>query len=197
MVSKCRKKVSEVRWLQGGHSDIYTALSYSYLSLYCLAHPQSRMGEVQTVMNNQVLQRGSPGLTFLTRPGIGSEKKQLTSLQTPHILNTNCLCFYLLVGSTVCRNMKVSPILSLWIQTPCSLSSQTLCCQTKRKFLFFSVCTRIYSILVHTAPFNHYHILFDIYLCIPNICTVWEHKSQNQMSCLCMQSWPMKLILCF
>lgn len=73
-VSKCRKKVSEVRWLQGGHSDIYTALFYSYLSLCGVAHPQSRMGQVQTAMNNQVLQRGSSGLTFLTRPGIGSGK---------------------------------------------------------------------------------------------------------------------------
>ncbi|MEQ2311926.1 hypothetical protein AMECASPLE_025612 [Ameca splendens] len=46
---------------------------------------------------------GSSWLTFppsRTCTSLGSEKGQLTSLQTPHILDTNCLDVYLQVDAT-------------------------------------------------------------------------------------------------
>ncbi|MED6247772.1 hypothetical protein ATANTOWER_016306 [Ataeniobius toweri] len=73
-------------------SLVFFCLSYLRQSPCGLAHPQNRTGPN---CNEELgLQRESSGLTFplfRTYTGQESGKEQLKSLQTPHILHTNCL----------------------------------------------------------------------------------------------------------
>ncbi|MED6234784.1 hypothetical protein ATANTOWER_001229 [Ataeniobius toweri] len=87
----------------------YTAIIQfcAHPSLCCLAYLQSRTGPDCNKQSGP--QRGLLGLNFppsQTCIGLRSEKGQLASLQTPHILDTNCSDFYLQVAATDGKNGK-------------------------------------------------------------------------------------------
>ncbi|MED6269115.1 hypothetical protein CHARACLAT_029898 [Characodon lateralis] len=72
------------------------SLSCLHPSQCGLDHPPNRTGPDCNQQSG--LQRGSSGLTFPPSRTYKSGKGHLTSLQTPHILHTNCLEFYLQVA---------------------------------------------------------------------------------------------------
>ncbi|KAK5619354.1 hypothetical protein CRENBAI_011905 [Crenichthys baileyi] len=76
-----------------------SSLSCLHPSQSGLVHPPNRTGPDCNQQSG--LQRESSGMTFppsRTFTGQGSGEGQLTSLQTPHTLHTNCLGFYLQVA---------------------------------------------------------------------------------------------------
>ncbi|MEQ2289958.1 hypothetical protein AMECASPLE_038560 [Ameca splendens] len=86
--------------LEEGPAEIHRSHCFIQSALF-MTQPYNRTGPASNEQPG--LQRGSSGLTSPPSNSctcLGSGKGQLSSLQTPHILDTNCSNFYLQVSAS-------------------------------------------------------------------------------------------------